>query len=206
MDADPPLAATGDAGPAGDHVLDPAGRWSHLPAQGWDGVGYKVVAKLDARYFSVWAGVDAEYVMGMPAADEARLRHGGGLYVCKSFEAAIRHRIPARRGGLFIAPRVVLRCQCEGPFVEYPGGKVACSRLIPLEELPLPRGYLHSLPRGRRAAHPLPHRPLTPQGARSFVVGDPPAYRPATAPTMQDETQALEAEVAEMERRLGYFI
>mmetsp|Transcript_115293 Transcript_115293/g.359049 ORF Transcript_115293/g.359049 Transcript_115293/m.359049 type:complete len:178 (-) Transcript_115293:77-610(-) len=166
-------------------------------ATGWDGVGYKVVAKVGQRYLSVWAGDGAEYVLGLRKREQARPRHAGGLYVCRSPEAAARHRIPARRGGLFTAPRVLLRCLCEGPFVEYPGGKVACSSLTPLQELQLPFGYLHSAPSpspGGRAVRPLPARPLSPAALTSG--------RPSSA--MRRETEALEAEVADLERRLGY--
>mmetsp|Transcript_76978 Transcript_76978/g.178552 ORF Transcript_76978/g.178552 Transcript_76978/m.178552 type:complete len:139 (+) Transcript_76978:138-554(+) len=109
----------------------------------WDAVGYKVVAKVGPRYLSIWAGDSAEYVLGVQRREEARSQHRGGLYICRTAEAAARHHIPAHAGGLFVAPRVVLRCLCEGPFVEYLGGKVACSGLTPLQELKLPRGYLH---------------------------------------------------------------
>merc|ERR1712039_204333 len=160
-----------------------------------DGIGYKVVAKVGRRYLSVWAGEAAEYMLGVTAQEEARPYHQGGLYVCLSMEAAARHRIPARRGGLFVAPRVLLRCRCDGPFIEYPAGKVACSAITPMEELPLPQGYLHSAPAlAGRPARPLPSRPLSP----AALV----ANRPSSA--MRSETVALEAEVAEMERRLGY--
>uniref|UniRef100_A0A7S4R316 Uncharacterized protein n=1 Tax=Alexandrium monilatum TaxID=311494 RepID=A0A7S4R316_9DINO len=164
---------------------------------GWDRMGYKVVAKVGRRYLSVWAGDDAEYVLGLPRRERARPCHGGGLYVCRSPDAATRHRIPARRGGLFTAPRVLLRCLCEGPFVEYHGGKIACSGLTPLQELQLPVGYLHSAPSpspSGRAAQPLPARPLSPA---ELIRG-----RPSRA--MRQQTEALEAEVAELEQRLGY--
>merc|ERR1712061_13234 len=117
-------------------------------------------------------------------------------------EAAARHRIPARRGGFPVAPRALLRCRCEGPFVEYPNGKIACSRLTPLEKLPMPVGYLHFAPDARSIQHsvsrPLPPEPLTP--ARLALLSG----RPQPSSTMRRETENLEAEVHEMERRLGY--
>merc|ERR1740123_2242278 len=146
---------------------------------GWDGVGFKVVAKVGARHLSIWAGDAAEYQLGLRTQDLARPRHGGGLYVCRSLEAAVRHRVPLKRGGLFMAPRVVLRCLCDGPFVEYAAGKIACSELVPVEELPMPRGYLHSAPR----------RPSRPQSPVPFTS-------PASLFAARRETEALEAEVA----------
>eukprot|EP00930_Biecheleria_cincta_P089311 TRINITY_DN78592_c0_g1_i1.p1 TRINITY_DN78592_c0_g1~~TRINITY_DN78592_c0_g1_i1.p1 ORF type:complete len:179 (-),score=13.70 TRINITY_DN78592_c0_g1_i1:36-572(-) len=160
---------------------------------GWDGIGYKVVAKVGSRYLSVWAAENTEYAIGVSVRDEARPNHGGGLYVCRSQEAALRHRIPARRGGLFMAPRALMRCRCEGPFVEYSVGKVACTQLTPLEVLPMPRGYLHSAPSYIR---PLPERPITPTDLQGRGA------QPSDG--MRAETSALEAEVAELERRLGY--
>eukprot|EP00929_Paragymnodinium_shiwhaense_P052802 TRINITY_DN26442_c0_g1_i1.p1 TRINITY_DN26442_c0_g1~~TRINITY_DN26442_c0_g1_i1.p1 ORF type:complete len:219 (+),score=37.51 TRINITY_DN26442_c0_g1_i1:78-734(+) len=165
---------------------------------GWDGVGYKVVAKVGRHYFSVWAGDTAEYVLGVPAEETAQPNHGGGLYCCRTREAASRQKIAIRRGGLFIAPRVLLRCVCEGPFIQYASGKIACSRITPLEELALPIGYLHHGPGAARpAARPLPARPVSP----AFLAGLA-GMRPQSA--LRSETDALEREVAEMERRLGY--
>lgn len=122
-----------------------------------------------------------EYALGVTVRDEARPKHAGGLYVCKTEGGALRHRVPARRGGLFFAPRVLLRCRCEGPFVEYPGGKVACTALTPVEVRPMPSGYLHS------------------EVASAF-----PGALPRPSESLREETSALEAEVAELERRLGY--
>eukprot|EP00933_Yihiella_yeosuensis_P075107 TRINITY_DN84296_c0_g1_i1.p1 TRINITY_DN84296_c0_g1~~TRINITY_DN84296_c0_g1_i1.p1 ORF type:complete len:198 (+),score=25.04 TRINITY_DN84296_c0_g1_i1:73-666(+) len=157
----------------------------------WDRIGYKVVAKVGQRYLSVWAGDSSEYFLGVPSRDPARPNHGGGLYVCRTAAAAVQHRIPVNRGGLFMAPRVLLRCQCEGPFVEYPGRKIACSQITPLEVLPMPSGYLHSAPTsGTAFVRPLPRRPTS----ASAVSG-----RPSSA--MRAETDALEAEVRELERR-----
>merc|ERR1712087_224823 len=182
------------------------GSASRVLDSSWNGIGYKVVAKVGQRFLSVWAGEGAEYALGVTAREEARTHHRGGLYVCLSLDAASRHRIPARRGGLFMAPRVVLRCKCEGPFVEYPGGKIACSAITPLEELALPYGYLHTAPGpAGRPSRPVPSRPLTPDtfGSRRPLTPDRfGSRRPPSA--MRDETAALEAEVVELERRLGY--
>eukprot|EP00927_Polykrikos_kofoidii_P086767 TRINITY_DN9821_c0_g3_i1.p1 TRINITY_DN9821_c0_g3~~TRINITY_DN9821_c0_g3_i1.p1 ORF type:complete len:194 (+),score=19.65 TRINITY_DN9821_c0_g3_i1:215-796(+) len=169
---------------------------------GWDGIGYKVVARVGPRYFSVWAGDSSEYSLGAPARNEARPSHEGGLYVCLTPTAAAQHRIPCRRGGLFVAPRALLRCICEGPFVHYPGGKIACSGLTPLEEMTLPAGYLNIRPSSaaRPPSRPLPPRPLSLSALRRMA-----GQRPTTLVSgLREETEALEAEVADLERRLGY--
>eukprot|EP00746_Dinoflagellata_sp_MGD_P166257 gnl/MRDRNA2_/MRDRNA2_96021_c0_seq1.p1 gnl/MRDRNA2_/MRDRNA2_96021_c0~~gnl/MRDRNA2_/MRDRNA2_96021_c0_seq1.p1 ORF type:complete len:169 (+),score=25.82 gnl/MRDRNA2_/MRDRNA2_96021_c0_seq1:111-617(+) len=150
--------------------------------------GFKVVAKVGWRYFSVWAGEKNEYALRMQTSEPAQARHRGGIYFFRTLEAAVQFKIPPHRGGLAVAPRVVLRCFCEGPFVEYPGGKVACSKLIPVEEIPLPEGRLHLRPASS------PHLPG--QAARSR----------GPSMSLRRETESLEAEVLEMERRLGYII
>mmetsp|Transcript_86330 Transcript_86330/g.241435 ORF Transcript_86330/g.241435 Transcript_86330/m.241435 type:complete len:149 (+) Transcript_86330:57-503(+) len=136
-----------------------------------------------------------------PATAQSTLSAGPLLKRCHHFDGPnvkiVNRRIPARRGGLFVAPRSLLRCLCEGPFVQYPSGKVACSRLTPVEELPMPDGYLHIAPRGLRPARPLPSRPVSP----AFLAAGA-GERPQSG--MRAETAALEAEVAELERRLGY--
>ncbi|CAK9046124.1 Uncharacterized protein SCF082_LOCUS25997, partial [Durusdinium trenchii] len=80
---------------------------------GWNGIGYKVVAKVGDRLLSIWAGDRMEYVLGATVRDDARPNHAGGLYVCRTEAAALRQRVPARPGGLFFAPRALLRCRCE---------------------------------------------------------------------------------------------
>eukprot|EP00439_Symbiodinium_sp_Y106_P058126 s572_g8.t1 len=130
-------------------------------------------------------GAEVVLRMNAKAKDEAGPNHSGGLYVCRTQAAALRHRVPVRRGGLFFAPRLLLRCRCEGPFVEYPGGKIACSALTPVDVQAIPPGYLHTSP--QRAA-----------AVFSAAAGVGPSEG------LRVETTALEAEVAELERRLGY--
>jgi len=104
----------------------------------WDGVGYKLVAKVGSRYYSVWAGKHVEYTIGSTLKENAKLNYKGGYYFCKTLEAVAHAVIAPQPGGLHRAPRVILRCQCAGPFVEYSHGKFACSQLTPLEEVPHP--------------------------------------------------------------------
>merc|ERR1719375_1735753 len=40
----------------------------------------------------------------------------------------------------------MLRCACRGPFIDYGGGKAACSALTPLGEIPLPSDAETSCP------------------------------------------------------------
>lgn len=99
--------------------------------------GYKLVAKLGGRYYSLFAGRQMEYGLGSAAENVALRDHQGGLYFHASAFAAAQVEVEARPEGLGAAsvPRALLRCYCEGPFVEYPGGKMSCSRLTPLDEV-----------------------------------------------------------------------
>ncbi len=45
------------------------------------------------------------------------------------------------KGGLFIAPRTVLKVICWGDSVVYPNGKIAFSFMCPIENLDLKKGY-----------------------------------------------------------------
>lgn len=45
-------------------------------------------------------------------------------------------------GGLFIAPRTVLKVMAWGDHVEYPNGKLSYSFVCPVLDIGLPRGYL----------------------------------------------------------------
>jgi hypothetical protein len=99
--------------------------------------GYKLVAKVGQRYFSLWAGESAEYGLGKPMEEEALPDRRGGLYICDSAASAARQYISTTFAGdeLCVA---MLRCACRGPFVDYGGGKAACSVLTPCGEVPLP--------------------------------------------------------------------
>jgi hypothetical protein len=103
----------------------------------WDLWGYKLVAKVGQRYFSLWAGESAEYEIGVEIRDEALPHRKGGLYICDSPASAARQYIATSFPGKSLCV-AMLRCACKGPFIDYGGGKAACSALTPLDEVPLP--------------------------------------------------------------------
>lgn len=102
----------------------------------WEIWGYKLVAKVGSRFFSLWAGEHAEYQLGLSAADEALSDRRGGLYICDSPASAARQYIATSLSSdeLCVA---LLRCSCRGPFIDYGGGKAACSSLTPCAEVSL---------------------------------------------------------------------
>ena len=74
-------------------------------------------------------------------AQKALSGHRGGYYCYGSAREAIFADIPFREGGLFIAPRTIIKCICWGDFVCYGSGKMAFSNLMPVGDLGLPIGY-----------------------------------------------------------------
>lgn len=117
----------------------------------WEVWGYKLVAKVGGRYFSLWAGEAAEYEMGMPIKDQAFPERKGGLYICDSAASAARQYIATSFPGNALCV-AMLRCACSGPFVDYGGGKAACSVLTPLGEIPLPSDGTVTAPWDRLSA------------------------------------------------------
>jgi len=110
---------------------------------GWSVIGYKLVAKVGQRYFSLWAGVDFEYELGVTSRECATPHLSGGLYVCSTPRAALRMAVMPIGKGFRDAPHVVLLCVCSGPFVQYNSSKASCTCLTPIKEVPLPsRGPL----------------------------------------------------------------
>jgi len=103
----------------------------------WPIVGYKVVAKVGQQYYSIWAGHGTQYYLNITVRDQALPNRAGGLYISDTAWSAARQFIPPNPS-LASAQRIVLRCACEGPFIERAGGKVQCSQLTPLEEVPVP--------------------------------------------------------------------
>lgn len=109
-----------------------------VPSGFTNGVGYKMVAKIEDRYFSYYGNGRLEYELGVRVTDQAKTRLRGGLYCCRSPRSAMRQSLPNTMEVLRTAPKALLKCYCEGPYVEYEGGKIACSRITPVAELPLP--------------------------------------------------------------------
>lgn len=93
---------------------------------------YKLVARLpDGRLVSIYDG-ETEYRIGVTLVQRARVAHKGGYYVhasrAEAEDTAVRGTDATRA-----APRVVIRVRAEGSYVRYPNGKIAFSRVTPLE-------------------------------------------------------------------------
>jgi len=103
-------------------------------------IGFKLVANIGGQYFSLFAGMQVEYRLGETVEDDAQPQHRSGLYFCGTPAAAMKVSVGPSGGGGNInqADKAILKCECEGPFVEYSNGKFACSRLTPIEEVPFP--------------------------------------------------------------------
>ncbi len=72
-----------------------------------------MVAKLLGKYYSIYDG-KTEYILGQTLHQEAEDNHKGGFYVYKNVDEVIFADIPFKKGGLFIAPRTILKCLCWG--------------------------------------------------------------------------------------------
>jgi len=117
--------------PAALRALHGERRERKAPArEGGDGY-YKVVARDGDRLVSIYDG-ETEYVVGRELAEAARQDHGGGFYVYDSPEAARSAPFPAR-SALADAERVLLRVRAAGSYCRYANGKLAFSRITPLE-------------------------------------------------------------------------
>mmetsp|Transcript_73627 Transcript_73627/g.115249 ORF Transcript_73627/g.115249 Transcript_73627/m.115249 type:complete len:616 (+) Transcript_73627:60-1907(+) len=104
----------------------------------WDGIGFKLVAKVGSRYFSIMRGFDVEYSPQKPMQESATKCRKSGYFFCLSPEQAAKQPIVMKDVRVRHAPHVLLRCQCDGPFVMHSRGRFTCSRLTPLEEVPIP--------------------------------------------------------------------
>lgn len=125
------------------------GMLSQVLGPEWAVIGYvAVVAHAGGSYACIWSGDQGRRLqLGVQARDQAMPRatkaggmpmeSGGGICVCKCPWEAKQQRVPtdapsAARGDKV----VVLRCACEGPWVERkPGGRFACSQLVPIAEV-----------------------------------------------------------------------
>mmetsp|Transcript_95916 Transcript_95916/g.311003 ORF Transcript_95916/g.311003 Transcript_95916/m.311003 type:complete len:566 (-) Transcript_95916:130-1827(-) len=155
-----------------------------LVGAGWNGIGYKLVAKVEGRYFSIFAGFDVEYVLGVTCVDEILAQGTSGLFICIWPCTAARQYIPPSVGGLWSAPRALLRCKCEGPIKQYTQGRFSCARLTALQEVSLPE-CCDDMPGGHRRkmsrSHPQPHpQPQPRANLRRPVSAGPGAGRGMT--------------------------
>lgn len=100
-----------------------------------------------------------------------------------------------KSGGSFLAPRTILKVRAWGDQIEYPNGKLAFTYLHPVRDMGMPLGYLTTQYLVRRAAR----RPKT--GRQDQIIQPQRQVVQSDLARMRSETDALEAEVAEMERR-----
>jgi hypothetical protein len=93
---------------------------------------YKAVAIASGpRLLSIYDG-ETEYRQGVTVSDPARQGHEGGIYVYGSQDAAADAEVPSY-SALYDAPRAILRVRAEGAYCRYDSGKLAFSRVTPLE-------------------------------------------------------------------------
>lgn len=92
---------------------------------------YKAVAVVDGKFLSIFDG-ETEYTIGQELKQPARQDHNGGFYVYKSISDAADVRVPSS-SRLSDAPRAILRIKAEGQYCKYDNGKLAFSRVTPVE-------------------------------------------------------------------------
>ena len=93
---------------------------------------YKVVARReDGTLVSIFDG-ETVYRIGVELRQGARLGHRGGYYCYDNAEDARSAVVPDRSVADYL-PRVLLRVRASGSYVRYDWGKMAFSRLTPLE-------------------------------------------------------------------------
>ena len=92
---------------------------------------YKQVAVIDGRLLSIFDG-QTEYVLGQEMRELARQDHEGGYYVYPSIVEARQAKFP-ENARLAEAPKVIVRVRAEGQYCRYASGKLAFSRIVPLE-------------------------------------------------------------------------
>mmetsp|Transcript_156851 Transcript_156851/g.292698 ORF Transcript_156851/g.292698 Transcript_156851/m.292698 type:complete len:244 (+) Transcript_156851:106-837(+) len=169
---------------------------------------YKVVALVDGRLLSIFDAT-TEYTIGVRIDQLVLPGHGGGFYVSRTPEEALRavFTLP-RRSRLLLAPRVLLRCRAQGMCLSYGSGKLAVSSLMPLEAKPVhgdvPATYAGrcrrqaSISRGRSNSAGPRRRPSTgerrsdqidtptrPPRAASPLRGDPASQQPGESSRLE---------------------
>jgi hypothetical protein len=100
-----------------------------------------MVAKTNGKLLSIYDG-KTEYKVGKLMTQRAKAGHKGGYYVYPSSRSAVFADIPNKQGGLFIAPRTVIKCICWGEFVVYGSGKMSFTHCMPVTDLGMPQGYI----------------------------------------------------------------
>lgn len=92
---------------------------------------FKAVAVVDGEYRSIYDN-STVYKLGKAKVQKAQENHNGGYYVYETAREAGNADVPYNSDNR-LAPRVILRCECSGRNVRYDSGKIAFSRIKPLE-------------------------------------------------------------------------
>ena len=98
------------------------------------------MAKFDGKYLSIY-DPSVEYKLNTQLTERALPNHGGGYYVYATPKEAVFADIPFKEGGLYMAPRTVLKVKAWGDFVIYNNGKMSFTHILPVADLGIPRGY-----------------------------------------------------------------
>jgi hypothetical protein len=137
-------------------------------------VYFKQVAVIQGRFFSVY-DKDTEYTLGITLSQSVAKGHKGGFYVYSSAELAANAKIAMKMGSNWIFPRTILEVECWGNMIQYPRFKLCFEFIKPIQNIGFPNKYLIS------------HR-----NHRENI---------SNLSKMKLETNKLEEEVAEMERK-----
>mmetsp|Transcript_19155 Transcript_19155/g.32658 ORF Transcript_19155/g.32658 Transcript_19155/m.32658 type:complete len:122 (+) Transcript_19155:258-623(+) len=100
---------------------------------------YKVVAKLNNRFYSIYDS-HCEYKVGHIKYEEVKPNKQGGYFVYKDVKNAIFADIAYKEGGNFLAPRSIIKVICWGEPLSY-GNKLCYPFILPVLDLGLPMGY-----------------------------------------------------------------
>jgi hypothetical protein len=96
---------------------------------------FKAVAIVQGEYRSIFDS-NTVYNLGRAMVERAEENHGGGYYVYATASEAAAADVPNNSDNLS-APRVILRCECSGRRIQYGSGKMAYTRIKPVEVVSL---------------------------------------------------------------------
>ena len=100
-----------------------------------------MVAKVNNKYFSIW-DASVEYQIGKYKHQAVKPDKKGGYFVYGKVQNAIFADIMFHNGGLYHAPRTILKCICWGADSPYKyGSKLCYSNILPVSDMGLPMGY-----------------------------------------------------------------
>ncbi len=93
---------------------------------------WKVVGlREDNKMISIFDG-ETIYSLRRAVSQRARANHNGGIYAYRTHDAALKASFPDSSKAL-TSPRILLKCRASGKRIEYKGGKISYSRLVPIE-------------------------------------------------------------------------